>query len=295
MLYRSILLIDVGDNPDRPRPGRLWLRNIYHVHQRLSMAFPAPFKKRNDPHFLKPFRPEDFSPNKPESIDPNQVHVRRGPDHGFLFRIDIHPPREIGIYPHRYPPRNPVIIVQSALEPDWDYAFHNAEYLLAAPPEIKPFNPQFENGQRLRFHLLANPTRKIAKVGPDGQKAKQGRRVPVRDDNLNEWLIKRAEENGFSVETQGLIVQTGYVYFSKIYYESKNDKEEHKEHKARLRSARYIGILKVTDADRLRQALISGLGPGKAFGFGLLEVDCSAEGEICLKVKYENSRPTYPS
>ncbi len=40
-MYLSSLLIDVGDNPDRPRPGRLWLRNLYHVHQRLCMAFPS--------------------------------------------------------------------------------------------------------------------------------------------------------------------------------------------------------------------------------------------------------------
>ena len=45
-MYLSCLLIDVGDNPDRPRPGRLWLRNLYHVHQRLCMAFPSARKTR---------------------------------------------------------------------------------------------------------------------------------------------------------------------------------------------------------------------------------------------------------
>ena len=82
-MYISCLLIDVGDNPDRPRPGRLWLRNLYHVHQRLCMAFPSSSRKCGDPEFLAPFAPEDFG---------NQhVHVKREAASGFLFRIDPQP------------------------------------------------------------------------------------------------------------------------------------------------------------------------------------------------------------
>ena len=50
-MYLSCLLIDVGDDPDRPRPGRTWLRNIYHVHQRLCMAFPSRERMEADPPF----------------------------------------------------------------------------------------------------------------------------------------------------------------------------------------------------------------------------------------------------
>jgi hypothetical protein len=53
-MYLSHLMIEVGSDPDRPRPGRLWLRNMYHVHQRLCMAFLPPVSKKNkdDPEFL---------------------------------------------------------------------------------------------------------------------------------------------------------------------------------------------------------------------------------------------------
>ena len=68
-MYLSILLINAGSNPDRPRPGRLWLRNLYYVHQRLCMAFPSAYRKNNDEHFLKRFKPEDFGNG--------QVHVAR--------------------------------------------------------------------------------------------------------------------------------------------------------------------------------------------------------------------------
>ena len=126
-MYRSCLLIDVGNNPDRPRAGRSWLRNRYHVHQRLCMAFLSASRKAEDADFLAPFRPDEFGNG--------EVHVKRAMDSGFLFRIDP------------LPNGRAAIIVQSAIEPDWDYAFRNAGYLLSAPPEVKSFEPNFLKGQ----------------------------------------------------------------------------------------------------------------------------------------------------
>lgn len=114
-MFLSTLLIETGVNPDRPRPGRLWLRNLYRVHQRLCMAFPSVEQKDSDIEFLKPFDPAGF----------NHVHGPRTAEQAFLFRID---PQARS---------NPTILVQSALKPDWDYAFSNAGYLLAAPAGVK--------------------------------------------------------------------------------------------------------------------------------------------------------------
>ena len=60
MIYLSQLLIDTGGNPDRPRPGRLWLNNVYNIHRRLSMAFPLRQRRDGDPKFLQPFDPADL-------------------------------------------------------------------------------------------------------------------------------------------------------------------------------------------------------------------------------------------
>lgn len=246
-MYLSCLLIDVGTNPDRPRPGRLWLRNLYRVHQRLYMAFPSVSRKSGDPVFLEPYNPKDFGPE--------QVHVPRGVDNGFLFRID---PQSEG---------RVVILVQSAVEPDWDYAFHNARYLLAAPPEWKEIDPCFTEGQRLRFRLVANPTRRLSRnsFGADGrpiEKGLIGKRVPVPNDKLNEWLVRKAEQAGLSVEMDSLTVQQMYIYVNKEGNGGGN----------RLLSVRYEGCLRVTDPSSLQESLIKGIGPGKAFGFGLLSV-----------------------
>lgn len=244
-MYLSCLLIDVGDDADRPRPGRLWLRNLYHVHQRLCMAFPSKYRKSDDPDFLKPFKPEEFGNN--------QVHVTRAADSGFLFRID---PQAGG---------RVVILVQSAVKPDWEYAFHNAGYLLAAPPEVMSFAPCFKERQHLRFRLVANPTRKIdTKSGPDGRR-RNGRRVPVPTDCLFDWLARKAEQLGFSVENspeESTTVQPGYICANKTPAGDGH----------RLYSVRYEGILNVTDPVRFQKTIIRGIGSGKAYGFGLLSV-----------------------
>ncbi len=242
-MYLTCLLIDTGNNPDRPRPGRMWLRNLYHVHQRLCMAFPSASRKQDDSNFLKPFVPEDYAQK--------QVHVTRRTDSGFLFRVDLQPGGRA------------VILVQSAIEPDWDYAFHNADHLLAAPPETKMVEPRFEPGQHLRFRLLANPTKRLRKDSRDspGQAVDEkwvGKRVAVKSDGFENWLSRRAQRAGFQV-TQLACIQPGYVYVNKG-------------EPLRYRSAQYDGILEITDPERFRETIIRGIGPAKSFGFGLLSV-----------------------
>jgi CRISPR system Cascade subunit CasE len=267
-MYISCLLIDVGTNPDRPRPGRLWLRNLYHVHQRLCMAFPSEPRRKRDPDFLLPYDPGEF-PQQRHWADRKKgeigadllkhVHSPRQPEAGFLFRIDPQPGGRV------------VILVQSALKPDWHYAFHNAGYLLAAPPQVKPFDPSFTVGERLRFRLVANPTRRLSKRSPgaDGQPVKnwankggKGMRVPVPADRLSDWLARQAEKAGFSVEKKSASVSPSYVYVNKA----------REEKGVRLRSVRYDGTLTVTDPARFREGMRQGIGPAKAFGFGLLSV-----------------------
>jgi CRISPR system Cascade subunit CasE len=206
------------------------------------MAFPSESRISEDADFLKPFKPEDFGSN--------QVHVTRGPDAGFLYRID--PLAGGGV----------VILVQSAAKPNWGYAFCNADHLLAAPPEVNFPAFSFSLEQHLRFRLVANPTRKIdTKSGPDGCR-RNGKRVPVRTNELYNWLARRADPAGFSIDRDSTAVQAGYIYVNKT-----SDGPGQ-----RLRSVRYDGILKITDPAHFQESLICGIGPAKAFGFGLLSV-----------------------
>src|SRR4030042_1996287 len=133
-MYHSHLLVNVGDNPDRPDWNicRRWLRNLYRVHQRLAMAFPSSPPGREDwaareKAYCVPFSPAGLpalrdlpADNAPEVADDDdapaaQVHVPRGGHAGFLFRID-HPPDPLG-----GAGRRPVIVVPSAGPPDREY------------------------------------------------------------------------------------------------------------------------------------------------------------------------------
>ena len=297
-MYLSCLTIDIGNDPTREQPGRRWLQNVYHVHQRLCMAFPSEERKSGDTHFLKPFNPDHFGRGL--------VHVKRADDSGFLFRMDPEQRCCRGGSHERSLRGRVVILVQSAqsgenpdpLKPNWDYAFQNAPYLLAACPQVKEFNPSFVKGQRLRFHLLANPTKKIDTLRKEDRErytkgqlrqieGRNGRRVPVpsseelRDwrqknpqgdertfislrllDWLADWRVRPDESPGFSISKGSTKVQPGYIYVNKG--------QDGKGH--RLRSVRYEGILEVTEPDKFRNTLLRGIGPAKAFGFGLLSV-----------------------
>jgi len=288
-MFLSQLMIDVGTNPDRPRPGRLWLRNIYHVHQRLCMAFPKFEQVSNDPTFLLPSREEGFPVlKKPEA-------VAGEPRHSFLFRIDDNVKDES--------PRA-IILVQSELEPDWNCAFGlkphvidprtgrpigSAGCLLAAPPQFKEFNPALAKGDELRFRIRVNLSKKSkrARDGTDlrtpregadkkGRPKDQGKRVAVtweRDEDpekvIRPWFAEKGLRSGFTLgEFRAL--QVGWVVG---YRPGKKNQSEHPDkHKLQFRSALLEGTLTVIDAGAFSRALASGIGPAKAFGFGLLSV-----------------------
>ncbi len=244
-MFLSSLLIDTGENPDRPRPGRLWLRNMYRVHQRLCMAFPTAARSENDPQFVQPYQRDDFI----------HVHGCRTNDQAFLFRVDSLAGGRV------------VVLIQSAIKPDWDYGFHNAQHLLAAPPAIKLFDPQLAAGQRARFRLQANPTKRLRRESPNasGDPTPQqwvGKRVAVPADKLQDWLARRAESYGFHLRELTELCP-GYVYVSRTPESAGG---------LRLRSVRYEGLLEVTDSESLERAIIRGIGPAKAFGFGLLSL-----------------------
>ena len=265
-MYISTLLIDLGKNPDRPRPARRWLRNLYRVHQRLCMAFPTPQRADKDPHFVHPFSPDDFP----------AVHTQRSDGSGFLFRID----------PQRTD--RACIIVQSAMPPNWEYAFHNFTEALAAPPQVRTFAYVDHLMQDpLPFVLAANPTRKIKTlpgqirkqgISREGERTKNGKRVPVKAENLAEWLARKGEMHGFVVEKDKLTLIPAYYCFSiPPRKEGQNVCDEGEDEKTcgktgKIFIVRFMGELRVTDVARFREALIRGIGPSKSFGCGLMTV-----------------------
>jgi CRISPR system Cascade subunit CasE len=115
-------------------------------------------------------------------------------------------------------------------------------------------------GDSFAFRLRANTTKKIPKVDAEaGTRTKNGTRVPVRgDEEWLRWLGRHAAAAGFHVAG---------VQVTEIPARSGRGPRD-----LTFAGAVYEGRLQVTEAGAFRTALASGIGPGKAFGFGLLSI-----------------------
>lgn len=164
--------------------------------------------------------------------------------------------------------------------------------------ETKPYCPQLQAGDRLSFHLVANPVTQVTieRTPEEKQRQLDCRRElgftekttykRVRHDVVmhkkkqllaqgmckeelpptaeiaqlagEQWLRQRANMLGFSIET---VRADGY--------------QQHRfdQRKIRLSTLEFQGILQVTEPDVfVEKALYKGIGPAKAFGCGLLTV-----------------------
>lgn len=143
--------------------------------------------------------------------------------------------------------------------------------------ESKHFDPQLASGDRLIFKLRANPT--VARKKEGGKHSRrhdvlmdakwqcrqQGRDTPwevkeAMDASAERWLENRSEELGFSLDTKPQL--SGY----------RQHQWRRKQGQIRFSSVDYEGVLTVTDPERMRTALFSGVGRSRAFGCGMVMV-----------------------
>lgn len=109
-------------------------------------------------------------------------------------------------------------------------------------------------GQTFTFRVEVNATHSPFSLPGD----RRSKRAPVRgDENLVAWLIARGPRIGATIDTARVV--------SNIKDEVARDKNS-----PILNRTAFVGTLTVTDADLLRDALITGIGPSKAYGCGLL-------------------------
>lgn len=117
--------------------------------------------------------------------------------------------------------------------------------------ETKPVSPGqvLQHGAHYRFRLFANPT-----------VTRNGKRYGlVSGDAQLDWLARQGERLGFSVEA-------ALVTGSDVLNSRKAGS------RISLQRACFEGVLRVMNVDVLAGALQAGIGPGKAFGCGLLTV-----------------------
>lgn len=159
-----------------------------------------------------------------------------------------------------------LLYVQSRIEADWSrlpegYLYPDDGTPNPAVKSVGEVYAGLKAGRVLRFRVAANPTRKVdTKSGPDGAR-RNGRRVPVRglDEQIG-WLARKAEECGFAL-LQATVSASGAAELVKSHGTGRT-----------FQGILFEGRLMVQDPERFQEAIATGLGPGKAFGFGLLSV-----------------------
>lgn len=144
----------------------------------------------------------------------------------------------------------PVVLVQAAVEADWSALQALPNYLQGSvESKCLSLEEWLEGGTRYRFRLQANPT-----------VTRQGKRYGlVGEAEQLAWLERQGVRHGFSVEA-------ALVTASDVLASRKG------ESRISLQRVCFEGRLQVTELAAISRALMLGIGPGKAFGCGLLSV-----------------------
>jgi CRISPR system Cascade subunit CasE len=182
----------------------------------------------------------------------------------------------------------PVFYIQSQTEPK--------QTVSALKVETKPFDPQLNPGDRLRFTLRANPVAQTRLArSPDEQTALAAARLArglrektllpqkrIRHDVVMQLKtsLSAAEKEQYS-EAE-LVQQSGLAWLArkaenlgfKLLEASAEGYQQHhfKKRGIKISTIDFNGVLEVTDPPLFIQALYNGIGPAKAFGCGLLSV-----------------------
>lgn len=200
--------------------------------------------------------------------DPYQLHStlcrafsepeRKCAEGEFLWRLE--PEMDTSGYPR--------VLVQSRSLPDWN-AIHVKGWVAKADPAIDLKDRLKINlirvDQRFRFRLRANPC-----------VCRNGKRIGLlRLEDQESWIERKGQQHGFSLP------QLAPFSFSesprkridvRISHEQMLRGRQHSGNAIRIFSVLYDGILSVTEPNKFREALQTGIGHGKAMGLGLLSV-----------------------
>jgi len=130
-----------------------------------------------------------------------------------------------------------MVLVQSSTAPSGN---EKAQVL-----QSKPFNPQLNNEEFYKFKLLAYPTKCLSK----GKKV-----IEIHDENEQvEWLHRKLKGANVNVTSIDKVMVKSQKTFNSRY-------------------ACFEGILQITNAEQIYQALVMGVGRQKHAGAGLLSL-----------------------
>jgi len=200
--------------------------------------------------------------------DPYQLHStlcrafcqpdRKCPEGEFLWRLE----------PETDSAGCPRILVQSRMIPDWA-GIGVQGWLAKADPAIDMKErlglESLKVGQRFRFRLRANPC-----------VTRNGKRLGLfKLEEQERWVKRKGDQHGFSLPRQAAFdlseSQIDRIDV-RVSQEQMIGGKQHTGNGIRVFSVLYDGVLAVTEPDKFRGALQTGIGHGKVMGLGLLSV-----------------------
>lgn len=166
-----------------------------------------------------------------------------------------------------------MLYVQSATTPDWSLLPPSVfDGRHESPIEVRDLAEDIAGlrpGQILMFRLLANVTRRIdTKTREDGIR-RHGKRVPLRDHDARvAWLQRKAAGAGFGL-VQGW---SGHPELRVIEHAPVEGQRGDGDDRRRitLEGVTFEGLLRVVEPGAFQSAVQAGIGPARAYGFGLL-------------------------
>ncbi len=169
------------------------------------------------------------------------------------------------------------LYVVSRYEPDFTAIVEDAGWPSTQRGwDTRPYAPVLDGlveGQRWAFRLTANPTRSTARRGRMSEAAPEAVELNAKgrpktrryghvtvEQQLN-WFAGRTDDWGFTLPGEG-----GGV----VVHDRQTRRFQRGGRTVTLVTASFDGLLEVSDPARLRDALVTGLGPAKGYGCGLL-------------------------
>lgn len=132
------------------------------------------------------------------------------------------------------------------------------------PPYVRVRSKSVEVSLRIgatyRFRSRVNPVHSVAVEAP----GTRGKRVGVYDAaKQQEWFERRMQKSGLCIRDV-LHRREPWLQFVRRNHSGRRT--------LTFSSAFFEGLLEVDDPDKAERAIVSGIGPGKGFGFGLISL-----------------------
>jgi CRISPR system Cascade subunit CasE len=150
------------------------------------------------------------------------------------------------------------MLVMSRDLPDWQrltrYGYVCAEH---GTKDLSMLRSTLVRGRVLRFALLASPSKKVASGG------KNSKRVFLcTEKERAEWLERQGEKYGFSL--------TGFREAA-LPFDVSGQKSGME---IQYRAVEFTGLWTITDERLFWKGYTEGVGPGKAYGLGMIVIAC---------------------